>query len=420
MTLLPIIAALRKHKAGAFLIGLQIALTLAIVCNLLFMVAVRVHNIHRPTGMQEHDLFIVTQQYMGAPTERDAAALQKLDSMQLTDLTALRDQPDVVAATAVNALPLSEENNTKSVALTPGQPHGVARISEFSGDEHALLTLGLNLVAGRNFSSNEVEHSGSRVQDGPAVLMVTQALARALFPHADALGKPIYLGGSSKPSVIIGIVARMQSSNPAATGPEAWNSVLIPVRFDSAETMYAVRAKPGRLEAAMQEARKALYVVDPQRIIPPVTRFDPEGIAPFSSWRAVSYTLDSYFVQILSVIAVILLLITGIGIAGLTSFWVRQRHKQIGIRRALGATRANILHYFQIENLVIAGGGCVVGIVLAVGINLALLRMFQMDRMPVWYVVAGVIAILVLGQIAVFAPARRASNVAPVVATRSV
>ncbi|HET7333141.1 ABC transporter permease, partial [Dyella sp.] len=74
---------------------------------------------------------------------------------------------------------------------------------------------------------------------------------------------------------------------------------------------------------------------------------------------------------------------------------------------------------FQLENLLIAGGGCVVGVMLAVGINLALLKMFQMDRMPAWYVAAGVAVILALGQAAVFAPARRASNVPPVVATRS-
>ncbi|HEX7370778.1 MAG TPA: FtsX-like permease family protein, partial [Rhodanobacteraceae bacterium] len=95
-------------------------------------------------------------------------------------------------------------------------------------------------------------------------------------------------------------------------------------------------------------------------------------------------------------------------------------HKQIGIRRALGATKRDILRYFQLENLLIAGGGCVVGVALAIGINLALLKAFQMDRMPVWYVIVGVAVILLLGQLAVFAPARRASNVPPVVATRSV
>ena len=105
---------------------------------------------------------------------------------------------------------------------------------------------------------------------------------------------------------------------------------------------------------------------------------------------------------------------TGIGMAGLTSFWVRQRHKQIGIRRALGARKVDILRYFQIENLIIASGGCVVGLILAIVINLGLMRMFAMDQMPVWYVAVGIAVILALGQIAVFVPARRASNVPPV------
>lgn len=147
---------------------------------------------------------------------------------------------------------------------------------------------------------------------------------------------------------------------------------------------------------------------------------DPEGIAPYATWRDISYVLDTYFVQVLTAIAIILLLVTGIGMTGLTSFWVRQRHKQIGVRRALGATKANVLHYFQLENLAIAGSGCVVGAVLAIGINLALLKMFQLDRMPVWYVAIGVVVILALGQLAVLVPALRASSVPPAVATRSV
>lgn len=416
----PILAALRKHKAGTLLLGLQIALTLAIVCNLIFIVAVRVERLHRPTGMNEQDLFVVTQQYIGGPTGGSPAALQKLDAMQVTDLTALRSAPDVVSATAVNALPLSEGNITDSIALKPAQPHGLGHVNLYTGDAHTLQTWGLHLIAGRNFSGLEIKHGESASQSEPAFVIVTQALTEKLFPQGNALGRPIYLHGSNKPSTIIGVVARMQGSDPAATGSEAWDSVLMPARGDAASTMYAVRAKSGRMQAAMREARKALFAANPLRIIPPVRRYDPEGIAPFSQWRRVSYALDKLSAQILIAICVILLVITGIGMTGLTSFWVRQRHKQIGIRRALGARKIDILRYFQLENLLIAGGGCMAGAVLGIGINLMLLRMFQTDRMPLWYVLVGVVVILALGQIAVFVPARRASNVPPVIATRSV
>jgi len=112
--------------------------------------------------------------------------------------------------------------------------------------------------------------------------------------------------------------------------------------------------------------------------------------------------------------------VTALGIVGLASFWVAQRRKQIGIRRALGATRADILRYFQIENFLIVTFGIVLGIVLAVGINLSLMKLFEVPRLPYWYLPIGALVLWLLGQLAVLAPALRAAAVPPVVATRSV
>ncbi len=122
----------------------------------------------------------------------------------------------------------------------------------------------------------------------------------------------------------------------------------------------------------------------------------------------------------MGVVCLILLGITAAGIVGLTSFWVGQRQRQIGVRRALGARKRDILRYFQAENLIIAVGGAVLGIVLAIGLNLWLITHYEMDQLPLTYVLVSMLAVLVLGQLAVLVPARRASNVPPVVATRSV
>jgi putative ABC transport system permease protein len=199
-----------------------------------------------------------------------------------------------------------------------------------------------------------------------------------------------------------------------------WNSVLIPTRLDAGFARYAVRAKPGRLQAAMQEAPKALFASNPMRVIETGTDFDETSVHSFADIRAHAYRADRGMAILMGVICLILLCVTAAGIVGLTSFWVGQRRKQIGIRRALGATRSDILRYFQSENLLIAGAGVVLGAILAVGLNLWMMRQFQMDRMPVLYVLTGMLLLLALGQGAVFAPARRASNVSPVEATRSV
>jgi putative ABC transport system permease protein len=121
----------------------------------------------------------------------------------------------------------------------------------------------------------------------------------------------------------------------------------------------------------------------------------------------------------MEIVCAILLVITAFGIVGLTSYWVAQRRRQIGIRRALGATRGAILRHFQSENLLIAGAGVVLGVLLAIVANLWVVRSVALTRLPLVYPLIGVVAMLLLGQLAVLWPALRASAVAPASAARS-
>ena len=122
----------------------------------------------------------------------------------------------------------------------------------------------------------------------------------------------------------------------------------------------------------------------------------------------------------LVLVCVVMLAVTAFGIVGLTSFWVAQRRRQIGIRRAVGATRGDILSYFRTENFLLTGMGVVLGMALAFGINVYLMQHYEMDRMPWYYLPGSAIALWLLGQLAVLGPALRAAAVPPVVATRSV
>ena len=165
----------------------------------------------------------------------------------------------------------------------------------------------------------------------------------------------------------------------------------------------------------MREAPKALYAQSRLRIIDA-----KDGIQNYATIRHKVYDSDRGMAILMGIICAVLLAITAAGIVGLTSFWVGQRRKQIGVRRALGATRMDILHYFMTENFLISCGGAIVGTLLAVAINLWLVTRFEMHRLSLAYLVAGVVILLLLGQGAVLAPAMRASRVPPVEATRSV
>ena len=107
------------------------------------------------------------------------------------------------------------------------------------------------------------------------------------------------------------------------------------------------------------------------------------------------------------------------GIVGLAVFGINRRRKQIGTRRALGATRFQILRYFLVENLFITGIGVAIGAVLTVGFRIILTTNFNMPAMAWYYTPLGMLALLVIGQLAVLGPAASAARTQPAIATRS-
>jgi putative ABC transport system permease protein len=418
MSLHPIVAALRKHKAGVVLIALQIALTLAIVCNAVFIIYSRVEKVNRPTGINESNLLIVEQQWVGGSSGDSASGIQQLDSLLRSDLDILKRLPDVESVASINSVPLLNSSWTGGIALKPGpglSDKNNVHSAYYFGDEQMVSTLGVHLVAGRNFTSAEINNKGMRDQGEPSLVIVSQDLAKKLFPNDTAVGKVVYLDGSNTPSTIIGVVERMQTPAVGWGDNFAWYSTLEPTRINAAFSRYIVRTRPGREDFVKRSIVPALYGANPMRVLD-----DDDAVRTFSDIRANAYRADVGMAVLMGVVCLILLAVTAAGIVGLTSFWVGQRHRQIGVRRALGARKIDILHYFQMENLLIAGGGAVIGIALAVGLNRLLMSSFEMQRMPIYYVLAGLVVVLALGQIAVFVPARRASNVPPVVATRSV
>jgi putative ABC transport system permease protein len=409
MQIQPILAAMRHHEAGTVLIALQIALTLAIVCNALFIIQQRTARISRPSGVDESSLFVIQNDWA------DKSDPQLTDVQMKADLTALRQLGSVQDVAPANSFPLHGTGWDNYVKLTPDQVKMTTDAAIFFSDDHTLAALGAKLIAGRNFTASEIGSQKPRDALYSAQVIISKDLATRLFPDGSALGKTIYVSSNKTPSTVIGITDTLQAHMRAWAKDYAYNAVLIPARLLDDSTFYLVRARPGQLAAAMQEAPKALYDQSRMRIINP-----KDGILTFDQVRARYYKGDLGMAILMGIISVVLLAITAAGIVGLTSFWVGQRRKQIGVRRALGATRGDILGYFLTENLLIGIGGVLVGVVLAIAINLWMVTQFEMARLSLVYVVIGVIALLALGQGAVLAPAVRASKVSPVEATRSV
>jgi len=410
----PILAALRRHKAGVVLIALQIALTLAIVCNAIFIIGQRIDRVNRPTGIDEANLFVVSQQWVGTQESDGPGAIEKIDSLVRADIDTLRRMPGVESVAPANSMPLLNSSHTNGITLTPEQKTPTLTATIFEGDDKLINTLGVQLTAGRAFTAADVQPQGFHNDNVTPSVIVSQAAAEKLFPGQSAIGKMIYSDG--KGTTIIGVVKLLESSMVNTFGENSdYYTIIEPVRVDGDTSRYVVKTRQGQQAAAMAAARDALFAANPQRVIDA-----DRGVRSFAEIRHDAYRSDRGMAILMAVVCLIMLCVTAAGIVGLTSFWVGQRHRQIGVRRALGARKIDILHYFQIENLMIAGGGVVVGVVLAVGLNLWLMSQYEMPRMPVMYVLIGMVALLALGQAAVFVPARRASRVSPIEATRAV
>jgi putative ABC transport system permease protein len=226
------------------------------------------------------------------------------------------------------------------------------------------------------------------------------------------LGKSIYLGSNKSKAPIVGIVERLQQPWVSITNDRVEYAMLQPYRFVEQYSHYIVRAKPGQLQAAMKSAQKQLLAINHGRI--------NERIRTMAESRERVYRDDRGLAIILAVVSVVLLIVTAFGIIGVTSFWVSQRRRQIGIRRAMGASRTAIVRYFQTENLMIASAGAALGILLALALNFLMAGKFEMARLDVGSTVVAAVAVLLLGQIAVLWPALRAASISPVVAIRNI
>ena len=406
MDFLPILSTLRRHKTAATLVVLEIALTCAIVCNAVFLIGNRLDRMHKPTGIAESE--ILDFRIAGIGVKKDEMA------QTMTDMAALRAIPGVKLVASTNMVPLGGSSWNNTVRTTPEMTADGTNAALYVGTDDLVETLGVKLIAGRDFTPDEYQDFDSVMKQKATYhsVILTKGLAQRLFPGQNALGKQVYTWAKD-PQTVVGIVDRLARPNDVNGANITDCAFIAPVRpAYTVGSHYLMRVEPGKGHAILDEAEKTLMKLDPARLV--------LGKKTFAEVRAEYFKEDRAMAFLLVGVSIALLVITGLGIVGLASFWVQQRTRQIGIRRALGATRSNILRYFQVENFILATIGIVLGMVLAYGVNLWLMHKYQVPRLPGTFLPIGAVLLWALGQLAVLGPAMRASMVAPATATRSV
>ena len=404
MEIRPILSSLKRNPVAGVLIAAQIALTLAILANVLFIVTERISAMGLASGVDEHNVFMVSNQNIG--DLRDPAHANELD------LAALRALPGVVAASTTIAVPMGRSGWQTSVALKAEEKvDGADRAAAmYMADEQFLDALGNRIIEGRNFQKSEISAFKQGDRPSPPVVLVSKDLAQTLFPNESAIGKMINItGDQGEPQQrIIGVVDHITTPWPRSRNPDC---VVFSPYAVTDSTPFLIRTEPGERDRVMAQVEETLFGVDRNRIISSIRSFD--------EIRTDAYRDDWAMAVMLAVIGIALLAVTAFGIVGQASFWVTQRTKQIGTRRALGARKRDILRYFQTENALITLIGIAAGSALALGVNALLVKYLGFDQLPWTWLPVGAVLVLILGQLAVLGPAMRASRIAPAIATRS-
>lgn len=408
MNELPVLLrALLRNRSSALLTVFQVALTLAVLVNVFAASDGYRAAIAQPMGVPEAELITISNEWFEA---EGRAPADQTDSFHrdriLRDLELLKQIPGVREATATNGFPLSDAAPVRAIRLDRDSETTISG-TFYLGDRVYLQTMGLELIAGRDFSDAEVQWSSDpNLSDGAPVVIVAQALAEKLFPDGNALNQQILVG--DRLLTIIGVVKRLPGLHPLWSNVEL--SVVVPGVRAQPLSRYVLRVEPSQLDDVALTAEQKLYEANPESMITVEALTDVKK-------RTLSVAMST--VTVLSTVCILLLLVTALGCYGQTTFTVTKRVREIGVRRAIGSSKTQVVTNFLIENWLMTTAGIVVGILLTYMLNIVLVQGLGAAKVDFAMIAPGVVFLWLLGLLAALLPALRASQVPPALATRS-
>lgn len=400
----PILRSLLRRSTIAILIATQFAVVIAILLNLYVGISFQIKRVSQTSGIDHKNMFYISVLI----AEKDLSK-EEISSVVESDLDHIRNLPDVIDAVQTISIPYTGSGWSYSIQVDPTD-RKTPRTSQYRMiDDHGLNTLGTRLLAGRNFLPEEVSWYVPYGGTSPQLVLLSEQLAEGLFPDTplnEIVGKQVHTTG---PLTVIGIVA---TTHGAWQNPEGIHEVsYVPQKQALEASTYLVRTSPESRNDVIRTLEQSLPNLYRNRLIRSITTIEE------AKKRQYAGSIASIWVMGATSAALIFVVVCGL--TGMVTFAIRRRVVHIGIRRALGATKFDIMRNLLIEYALVIGVGVVVGVVLAVSLNVFMVRNLDYAKLSVLPSTIVVFATVGVSMLSVALPARQANSVDPAQATRA-
>lgn len=414
MNIGPILRAMRHNRTRVVLIVLEIALTLAIVTNCVNVILAERAKIAEPSGFDDDNILFLRSRPFSSEFQKEGYLDNAIDA----DVRAIAAVPGVRAAANTSFQLWEGGGSSTGVIVTGDQERDPISTQIYYGTRDIVKALGAEIIEGREFRDGD--HGVGNQPDPAKVAIITKAMADRLFPDGHAVGKSIVQATAKgqpndEPVTIVGVMGRFFNpfGRPGEKTPLAEQAIFLPARVGSYErgTRYLIRTEPGAMSSVIPQIEKRLTAANAGRVL---------EFQPTAEKKARWFSGSKIVVTTMTCIIIALVAVTALGLLGLTSLAVAERRKQIGTRRALGATRGDILRHFLLENWLLTTAGLALGVAGTYALNFLLVSHVSDVKMQWQLVVAGMVLLWINGLVSTIPPAMRAMLVPPSIATRSV
>ncbi len=393
----------RRRWGRAVLVGGQVAVSVVLLVVAMFMYRGFGAQLAGGPGYRTDHLLMLN-------FDTSLVRYSETQSQQFFEQVAERARavPGVTRATLTSGVPMSNDS-VRTVTIAPEGfqfPAGKENVTVLAGfvDEHYFDALAIGLLQGRNFRLDDDA-------DAPRVAVVNQHLAQHYWPNQDVIGKRFRLADANKTWVeIVGVV---KTTKYIFIAEPPSDFVYLPYRQRKPERIFLMAQSAGDPAALAGPLREVVRGLDVNMPI-----YNVRTMEELYRMRAVS--IFRVLITIVGAMGIMGLALSIVGLYGLVAYAATRRTREIGIRMAIGATRATVLSMVLRQGLLLTLAGLVVGLVASVGAGQLMNAAFPSgdDRQDIMALVLVAPVVLAVTLFAAYIPARRASRINPTEALR--